>query len=131
LSSTTWIVSICGFYSTVYSTVNAPGSPGLDFETWELRGHALLSIPRYNLHMKRSAAEVLEDVRRLPPGDVDWLIGELLQGGDGSSDAEIEASWKAEVEQRVVEIDSGAVEMLPLEDVLARMDARILARHRE
>jgi hypothetical protein len=91
----------------------------------------LLSIPRYNLHMKRSAAEVLEDVRRLPPGDVDWLIGELLQGGDGSSDAEIEASWKAEVEQRVVEIDSGAVEMLPLEDVLARMDARILARHRE
>jgi putative addiction module component (TIGR02574 family) len=54
----------------------------------------------------------------------------LLQGGDGSSDAEIEASWKAEVERRVAEIDSGAVEMLPLEDVLARMDARILARQR-
>lgn len=87
-------------------------------------------VSRYNPYMNRTAAEVLEDVRRLPPGEVDWLIGELLQGGDGSSDAEIEASWKAEVERRVAEIDSGAVEMLPLEDVLARMDARILARQR-
>jgi len=78
--------------------------------------------------MSRSVQEVLEDARRLPPGDIDWLIGELLQPGDGSSDAEIYACWKAEVERRVAEIDSGAVEMLPLEDVLARMDARILAR---
>jgi hypothetical protein len=80
--------------------------------------------------MNRSAAEVLEDVRRLPPSDFDWLLGELLQGGDGSSAAEIDAAWKAEVERRVAEIDSGAVEMLPLEGVLSRMDARILARQR-
>lgn len=78
--------------------------------------------------MKRSAAEVLEDVRRLPPGDIDWLIGELLQIGDGSSDAEIDASWKAEVERRIAEIDSGAAELIPLEDVLARLDAKILSR---
>lgn len=80
--------------------------------------------------MNRTAAEVLEDVRRLPPDELDWLIGELLQGGDGSSDAEIEASWKGEVERRVAEIDSRAVEMLPLEDVLARIDAKILAHKR-
>jgi hypothetical protein len=42
--------------------------------------------------MNRSAKEVLEDVRRLPPGDFDWLTGEILQAGDGSSDAEIDAS---------------------------------------
>ncbi len=80
--------------------------------------------------MNRTAAEVLEDVRRLPPGEIDWLLGELLQAGDSSSAAEIDAAWKAEVERRIVEIDSGAVTMLPLEDVLARMDARILARQR-
>jgi hypothetical protein len=90
----------------------------------------LQRIPRYNLSMNRTAAEVLEDVRRLPPGDFDWLLGELLQAGDGYSAAEIEASWKAEVERRVAEIDSGEVKMLPMEDVLARMDARILARQR-
>ena len=50
--------------------------------------------------MNRSAAEILEDVRRLPPGEFDWLIGELLQTGDGSSEAESEASWKSEVERR-------------------------------
>ena len=80
--------------------------------------------------MNRSAAEVLEDVRRLPPGEFDWLLGELLQAGDGSIAAEIDAAWKTEVERRVAEIDSGAVKMLPIEDVLARMDARILARQR-
>jgi len=80
--------------------------------------------------MNRSAAEVLEDVRRLPPGEIDWLIGELLLEGDGSSDSEIEASWKTEVERRVAEIDAGAVQMLPIEGVLARMDARILTRKR-
>jgi hypothetical protein len=80
--------------------------------------------------MNRSAAEVLEDVRRLPPGEIDWLIGELLLEGDGSSDSEIEASWKTEVERRVAEIDAGVVQMLPIEGVLARMDARILTRKR-
>jgi len=80
--------------------------------------------------MNRSAAEVLEDARRLPPSEFDWLIGELLQAGGGSSDAEVDAAWKVEVERRVAEIDSGDTALIPLEDVLARMDARILARQR-
>jgi hypothetical protein len=80
--------------------------------------------------MKRSAAEVLEDARRLPANEVDWLIGELLQTGDGSSNADIDAAWESEVERRVAEIDSGATALIPLEDVLARMDARIQARQR-
>ncbi len=73
--------------------------------------------------MKRSAAEVLEDVRRLPPGDLDWLIGELLQLGDGSSDAEIDASWKAEVERRVA--GSGNAATCSWEEVEAPLRARL------
>jgi putative addiction module component (TIGR02574 family) len=80
--------------------------------------------------MSRSAAEVLEDARRLPPNEFDWLIGELLEAGDSSSGSETDAAWKTEVERRVAEIDSGDVALAPLEDVLARMDARILARQR-
>jgi hypothetical protein len=65
---------------------------------------AQMSIPRYNHPMPRTTAEILEEVRQLPPGEFNWLIGELLQEGDGSSDAEIEASWKDEVERRVAEV---------------------------
>ena len=62
------------------------------------------------------------------PANSIGCLGSCFNPGDGSNDEEIDAAWKAEVERRVAEIDSGAVEMLPLEDVLARMDARILAR---
>ncbi len=75
--------------------------------------------------MSRSAQEVLEDVRRLPPGDLDWLIRELLQSGDGSSDAEIDASWKAEVERRVAEIEAGAAVTYSWEEVEAPLRARL------
>jgi putative addiction module component (TIGR02574 family) len=75
--------------------------------------------------MNRSAAEVLEDARRLPPGDRDWLIGELLQSGDGSSDAEIDASWKAEVERRVAESESGTSVTYFWEEVEAPLRARL------
>ena len=75
--------------------------------------------------MNRSAAEVLEDVRRLPPGDRDWLIGELLQCGDGSSQAEIDASWKAEVERRVAEANTGTAVTYSWEEVEAPLRARL------
>ncbi len=35
--------------------------------------------------MTRTAAEILEQARKLPPSEINWLIGELLQEGDGSS----------------------------------------------
>lgn len=75
--------------------------------------------------MSRSAQEVLEDARRLPPGEFDWLIGELLQHGDGSSDAEIDASWKAEVERRVAEVEAGNAVTYSWEEVEAPLRARL------
>jgi putative addiction module component (TIGR02574 family) len=80
--------------------------------------------------MNRSAQQILEDARQLPPAEVNWLIENLFQESDGASEAEIDACWKAEVERRLDQIDSGTVELVPLEDVLARMDARILVRQR-
>jgi putative addiction module component (TIGR02574 family) len=75
--------------------------------------------------MSRSAQEVLEDARRLPPSEFDWLIGELLQNGDGSSDAEIDASWKTEVERRVTEVEGGTAVTYSWEEVEAPLRARL------
>ena len=75
--------------------------------------------------MNRATAEVLEEVRHLPPGELKWLLGELLQTGEGSSAAEIDASWKAEVERRVPEAEAGTAATSSWEEVGAPLRARL------
>ena len=47
---------------------------------------------------------------------------------DSVSAAEVEAAWGDEIKRRLDEIDSGAVQMIPHEEVLARLDARIASK---
>jgi hypothetical protein len=47
--------------------------------------------------MSRTAAELLEEARKLPPGDLDWLIQNLLDEGGGMSEEEKFAVWQKEV----------------------------------
>jgi putative addiction module component (TIGR02574 family) len=81
--------------------------------------------------MSPSAQRILEEALQLPPDELDWLVESLLIKDKSESEAQIEAAWDSEIKRRLDEIDSGAVEMIPLEEVLARMDARIIARRRE
>lgn len=85
----------------------------------------LRAVSRYNLPMDRTAAEILEQARKLPSSEINWLIGELLQEGDGSSEAEIEASWKSEVERRVADADAGNGSAFSWEEVQAPLRARL------
>lgn len=78
--------------------------------------------------MNRSAAEILADARLLPPAEVEWLVDNLLQEGQGASAAEIEAAWEGEIRHRLDEIDAGAVRMVPLDELLVRMDALVAAK---
>jgi putative addiction module component (TIGR02574 family) len=78
--------------------------------------------------MSRSAKQVLEGARQLPPSDLDWQLGELLQAGDGSTDAEIDDAWKAEVERRVAEFESGTAVTYSWEEVEAPLRAGLAGR---
>jgi putative addiction module component (TIGR02574 family) len=81
--------------------------------------------------MPMTAQDLLEAANRLSQADRSWLAQELLHPpGDGSTEAELEAAWSNEIKRRLDEIDSGAVQMIPLEEVLADMDARIAAKSR-
>lgn len=80
--------------------------------------------------MRRTAAQILEDARLLPADEQNWLIRHLLDEGADGSPEEIEAAWDAEIKRRLDEIDSGAVKTIPHDDVIAHMDARILAKQR-
>jgi len=52
---------------------------------------------RYNLSMSRTASELLEEARQLPPSDLDWLIQNLLSEGEDGSEEERFAAWQKEV----------------------------------
>ena len=85
----------------------------------------LQSIPRYNLPMSPSAQKILEEALQLPPDELDWLVESLLIKEKSEPEAEIEAAWDSEIKRRLDEIDSGAVEMIPEEQVRAEMIARL------
>jgi putative addiction module component (TIGR02574 family) len=78
--------------------------------------------------MSPSAQKILEEALQLPPDELDWLVESLLIKEKSEPEAEIEAAWDSEIKRRLDEIDSGAVEMIPLDDVIAEMDATIRAR---
>jgi len=47
--------------------------------------------------MTRTAAQLLEEARQLPPSDLDWLIQNLLGEGEDGSEEERFAAWQKEV----------------------------------
>lgn len=52
-----------------------------------------------------------------------WLIENLLQEGHGEPAAAIETAWDGEIQRRLDEIDSGAVELISGEQVRDEMIA--------
>jgi len=47
--------------------------------------------------MTRTAAQLLEEARQLPPSDLDWLIQNLLGEGEDGSEEERFSAWQKEV----------------------------------
>ena len=84
---------------------------------------------RYNSVMSPNAQRLLDEARQLPPDEREWLA-EFLLIDNGVSAAEVKSAWDTEIERRLDEIDSGVVEMIPLEDVLADMEAHIARKRR-
>jgi len=82
--------------------------------------------------MPHSFEEVRQIASQLPADQRVLLANSLWESVDTSSEdaAGVEAAWDSEVLLRLNAIDSGTVEMVPLDDVLARMDARLLAKQR-
>jgi putative addiction module component (TIGR02574 family) len=62
------------------------------------------------------------EVLRLSPKDRARLLDRLIASID--VDTEAEAAWDALADQREGEIDSGAVQPVPIEVALARLEAR-------
>lgn len=66
--------------------------------------------------------EILEsEVLQLPPADRAYLLEKLIASLD--VDPDVEEAWAAEVERRLIEIESGKVDLVSGSEVLAKLKA--------
>ena len=79
-----------------------------------------------SLFMPMTLDQIVEETRNWPPEQVGELVGRLTEDLHSSS-PEIDAAWKAEIERRVSEIESGKVKGISPEEVSARIE-KILKR---
>lgn len=84
--------------------------------------------------MQHSFDEVQKLAYALPEDQRIQLANSLYESvtsvGPEPGDAELAAAWEGEIKRRLDEIDSGAVDLIPLEDALADMDSHIAAKQR-
>ena len=75
--------------------------------------------------MPTSLEALQAEVLRLSPSDRARLLDRLILSLD--ADAEAEAAWDAVAAARETEVTSGAVAAVPLDDAIARLEARFKA----
>lgn len=69
----------------------------------------------------RTAAEILEEARQLPPSEREWVAHGLLIGDT----EEIDSDWAAEVERRVADAESPDAASVSWEELEARLRSRL------
>jgi putative addiction module component (TIGR02574 family) len=65
-------------------------------------------------------AELVRQGRQLPPADRERLVDGLLESLNTLEAEALDASWEQEIERRLAEYDSGAVQAVDAEVVFAR-----------
>ena len=72
--------------------------------------------------MTTSLEALQAEVSRLSPSDRSRLLEHLIASLE--VDDEIEAAWDAVAEEREAEVDAGKAKPVPLEEAIARLEAR-------
>ncbi|MDT8335961.1 MAG: addiction module protein [Desulfurivibrionaceae bacterium] len=76
------------------------------------------------INMVMASDKMIEDALSLPAEARLALIDTLLQSLNLPFDKEIERAWASESERRVTELKEGKTEMIPGEEVFARIQAK-------
>ena len=71
--------------------------------------------------MTKSARKLFEEAMRLDPKERAALTGLLIESLEPESEDGVEQAWVTEIERRMVELDSGAVQTIPWDEVRARL----------
>ena len=76
--------------------------------------------------MPDQVAELVQRGRELPVEDRVRLVDQLLESLNEPASAELDAAWEMEIERRLSEYDSGAIQAVDAEEVFAK--ARLIAK---
>ena len=71
--------------------------------------------------MTDPVAELSQRARELAPEDRARLAEELLASLEDRIEPEVDAAWDAELRKRISEVSSGAVKLVPADEVFARV----------
>lgn len=75
--------------------------------------------------MEKHAAQLLRDALALPPEARAALIDSLIESLDPSIEEDAEEAWRQEIELRLQQIDSGAVELISWRAARQRLRDRL------
>ena len=75
--------------------------------------------------MARAVSIIQQEIRALSTSDKAQLLRVLLEELDGPTDPGVVAAWAAEIQRRSREIDDGAVQCVPADEVFRKIDALI------
>jgi putative addiction module component (TIGR02574 family) len=75
--------------------------------------------------MDSQAEQILQSALSLDPDDRVEIAESLILSLDEKRAAEIEAAWAEEIKRRIESIDKGQVELIPADDVMREMRARL------
>ena len=75
--------------------------------------------------MSTHVTELFEKASALSEQERATLAGLLIESLESEVDPDVEEAWRVEIERRLAELDSGAVETVPWEVVKAKLLQRI------
>jgi len=70
-------------------------------------------------------AEMKEKASKLSETERAELALSLIESLDGSPDPDVEEAWRLEVERRIGQIERGEVQLIPGDEVFARLRRRL------
>ncbi len=76
-------------------------------------------------HMSKTLAELKEKAFRLSEVERAELALSLIESLDGPPDEGADKAWRVEIERRMGQIERGEVELIPGEEVFARLRRRL------
>ena len=77
------------------------------------------------LRMARNFTAIEQEIRDLSDSDKEDLLRVLLEELDGPPNPGAEAAWLLEVQRRSREIDTGAVECIPADEVFSQIESSL------